>query len=268
MLIFSHFSLDAKCFTAYFLWEFKKKKEGKKERKKFFGLKAWRCFCVVLLRLHHLLESVVGCSPRLRQVNGLDKDSQLQLICTLCCRLKRDMGKTEDSCDKGRYDSFSVSLCPFPPHCLWAPALFHRPPPLFFNSFFSSFLPPTCSASSPGDGCPQHLCSVSQMSHNRKWNINLAVDMTEKWWGGFRGASICLSSKGAVSIIQHWLVTTGKQLGGKKGKHDLLNSWRCRFFSEFPALFCKHSSLFTSEPSGGFTEIGYEGQKGVKFSFS
>lgn len=72
-------------------------------------------------------------------------------------------------------------------HCLHPPPLLS----LLLGAFFflfplpHIFFPPsTCSASLPTDGCPRHLCSVSQMSYNRNWNINLAVDMAEKWWWG------------------------------------------------------------------------------------
>lgn len=44
---------------------------------------------------------------------SLDKDTLLQLICTLCCYLKRDIWKTADCCDKGGYDSsFSLPFLP------------------------------------------------------------------------------------------------------------------------------------------------------------
>lgn len=80
--------------------------------------------------------------------------------------------------------SLSISFNTLPP-----------PPPLFFCSFYLFFPPFILPSSSPGDSCPRHLCSVSQMSHNRNWNINLAVDTAEKWWGREERASVLLSSK-------------------------------------------------------------------------
>lgn len=68
--------------------------------------------------------------------------------------------------------SLSVSFNTLPPY------------PFFFFFFLllpSLLFPPsTLPSSSPGDSCPRHLCSVSQMSHNRNRNINLAVDTAEK----------------------------------------------------------------------------------------
>lgn len=111
-------------------------------------------------------------------------------MCTLWCLVKRGIWKTADRCDKGEYDS-SFSLSSFasipPAHSLSAPSLclFQHPSSSVFFFLLCIFFPPsTCSAFLPSDGCPWHLCSVSQMSHNRNWNINLAVDMAEKWWGG------------------------------------------------------------------------------------
>lgn len=83
------------------------------------------------------------------------------------------------------------------------PCLFQHPSSSVFCSFYLFFPPSARYASSPGDGCPRHLCSVSQMSHNRNWNINLAVDMAEKWWGGGRCACLVVL-KGAESITKYW----------------------------------------------------------------
>lgn len=58
-----------------------------------------------------------------------------------------------------------------------------------------SLLPPPALLRQPSDGCWWHLCSVSQMSHNRNWNINLTVNMSEKWWGGGKGLPVLLFSK-------------------------------------------------------------------------
>lgn len=116
---------------------------------------------------------------------SLDKDTLLQLICTLCCCLKRDIWKTADCCDKGGYDSsfslpflpsfasippahsvslssFSVSLSTF---SLLVFFLFSFLFVFFFASSIS--LSSALPISSAGDDCPRHLCSVSQMSHNR-----------------------------------------------------------------------------------------------------
>lgn len=111
---------------------------------------------------------------------SLDKDTPLHLICTLWCRLKRDIWKTADRCDKGGYDSyfalaFLSSFATIPPaHSLSVSSYSVSLSTLLllcFCSFHLFFLPPTRSIFSPGDGCPRHLCSVSQMSQKLKYPL-------------------------------------------------------------------------------------------------
>lgn len=118
-------------------------------------------------------------------------------VCTRRCLLKRDIWKTSDCSDKV---SMTVLFCyPFlqsflPTNCLLPlfVSLNTPPPSLIFALYFPSFLH---LPGLPNDGCWWHLCSVSQMSRSTNWNINLAVNMAEKWWGGGRGVSVLLSAK-------------------------------------------------------------------------
>lgn len=98
--------------------------------------------------------------------------------------------------------------------------LFQHSPSFFFPFLFSFcfflcffYLPIRSSAlpiSSTGDDCPRHLCSVSQMSHNRTWNTNLAVDMAEKWWWG--GRCFCpVVPKGECWTLAPCVLTTANQ---------------------------------------------------------
>lgn len=167
----------------------------------------WVCGSVV--------ESAWECAGREWPSRSLDKDTPLQLICTLRCCLKRDIWKTADCCDKAGYDS-SVSLLPFSTPLLQSLQLtqcllvlsFYVSSVFFFYSFYHYSPPSTCSTSFYGDGCPRHPCSVSQMSHNRSWNINSAVDMAEKlrWWWGCGGvnASVLLSLK-MQWVLLYWI---------------------------------------------------------------
>lgn len=104
---------------------------------------------------------------------SLDKDTPLELICTLRRRLKRDVWKTACRCDKGGYDSclslafLSSFASILPAHSVSLSSLCLPSSSSVFSSFYLFFPPSTRSASSPGDGCPRHLCSVSQMSRNR-----------------------------------------------------------------------------------------------------
>lgn len=64
------------------------------------------CGCIV----EFACRECAGCEWPSR---SLDKDTLLQLICTLCCCLKRDIWKTAHRCDKGGYDSsFSLAFLP------------------------------------------------------------------------------------------------------------------------------------------------------------
>lgn len=112
-VLFISFSVDriisiiAKFPISHSLERIKKKSFGSKTRKRLF---------VMLGRLQGLVGCVVefacrecaGCEWPSR---SLDKDTPLQLICTLWRRLKRDIWKTADRCDKGGYDSsFSLAF--------------------------------------------------------------------------------------------------------------------------------------------------------------
>lgn len=194
MVLHKVFSIFTRCAFNRSPSYFSFKNHGKVSRgtlerikKKHFDRKTRRQVFVVVVRLRGMVEfacrECAGCEWPSR---SLDKDTLLQLICTLCCYLKRDIWKTADCCDKGGYDSsfslpflpsfasispaHSVSLSSFSVSLSTFSFLFF--PFLFSFCFFlcSFYLPIRSSAlpiSSAGDDCPRHLCSVSQMSHNR-----------------------------------------------------------------------------------------------------
>ena len=108
--------------------------------------------------------------------------------------------------------SLSVSFNTPPPRCFFAPSI-------------ASSLPPTRSVSSLGDGCLRHLCSVSQMSPNTNWNINLAVDMAQEWWGGVKVLPSCCPQKVLWALPSIELSGSGcrddRKPAGTKGKYQL-----------------------------------------------
>lgn len=114
-----------------------------------------------------------------------------------------------------------LHLCPFQ----------HFPSSVFCSFYLRS--PPTAPLLPPVDGCPRHLCSVSQMSHNRTWNINLAVDTAEKWWGGVKVFLSCCPQRCGerywtpclFARISQWNVTaTGRRWFVLNSSHCWINN--------------------------------------------
>lgn len=159
--------------------------------------------CSDVVRLHGLVECVVASACRewagCEWPSGsLDKDTPLQLICTLRCRrrLKRDIWKTADHCDKGGYDSsfslaFLSSFASIPPaHSVSVSSLrlFQHPSSSVFHSFYLSFLPPPA--------LPPLL--VMAVLHTSVQSAKCHITETEiSTWndGEGEGAPVLLSSK-------------------------------------------------------------------------
>lgn len=85
---------------------------------------------------------------------------------------------------------FNLSFCLFP---IFVSLSSSSSSSSVYCPIFSFLLPPALLCR-PSDDCWWHLCSVSQMSRNRNWNINLTVNMSEEWWGG-ESVSVLLFSK-------------------------------------------------------------------------
>lgn len=138
----------------------------------------------------------------------LDKDTPLQLICTLCCRLKRDIWKTADCCDKRGYDSsfslaFLSSFASVPPaHSLSVSVSLSTPLcSLLLLSLFSSLhaaLPSLLVMAVPDTSVQSAKCHITETEISTWQSIWQRND-------GERGRCVCLVVfKGAVSIIKYW----------------------------------------------------------------
>lgn len=140
-----------------------------------------------------------------------DKDTPLQLICTLWRCLKRDIWETADRCDKGGYDSslclaFLSSFASIPPACCLSVSSlcvsYSPPPPPPLPPYIFSFLPPPALPSLlvmavPDTSVQSAKCHITETEISTWQSIWQRNDREE-------GRCACLVVlKGAVSITKY-----------------------------------------------------------------